>query len=53
MKYIKDLPEGFGWETAETKWVSWEEGLKMLAYGNEKKLLQKANGLLEANIHLE
>ena len=42
MKYESDTPEGHDWETAETRWVEVEEGKKMLAFRNEKQLLQKA-----------
>ena len=42
MEWIGDVPEGFGWETEETKWVTKEEAMKMLAHKNEKELLEKA-----------
>lgn len=43
MEFKKDLPEGAGWETAEVKWVTKAEAMEMLAFGSEKKLLEKAD----------
>lgn len=46
MKYLKDLPDGFDWETAEVKWLPFEEAYKTLSFGGEKQILKKAKGLL-------
>lgn len=42
MEWAEDLPEGFGEETEEIKWVSQSEADGLLAYQNEKDLLAKA-----------
>lgn len=47
MEWERDLPEGFGWETAETRWVSFNEAKELLAYKSEKELLIEAQGMLE------
>lgn len=39
MAWQADLAEGFGWETAETRWMSLEEAKKELAYPTERELL--------------
>jgi 8-oxo-dGTP pyrophosphatase MutT (NUDIX family) len=41
MEWVSDLPDGFGWETAEVKWVWTEEAKKMLVNKSEKELLLK------------
>lgn len=41
MKWIKDLPEGFGEETEEVVWLSREEAKKQLAFASERGLLDK------------
>jgi mutator protein MutT len=41
MEWVQDLPEGFGWETAETQWMTFEETQKEMAYASEKKLIAK------------
>jgi 8-oxo-dGTP pyrophosphatase MutT (NUDIX family) len=46
MEYIKDLPQGFDWETEEIAWLSFEEAKKQLSFGGEKQMLVKANELL-------
>jgi len=48
MEYTKDLSEGFGWETAETKWATSEEAQNLLVYKNEKELLQKATEVIKS-----
>lgn len=50
MKWIKDLPEGFGFETEETKWFSYEDARKKLSYSGEKKILDKAKTLFEKEV---
>ena len=47
MEYAADALEGFGWETAETKWVSLEEAKELLVYKNEKELLVEAEGVVK------
>lgn len=42
MEWMRDLPEGPGWETEETKWANLADGLKLLAFSSEKKLLKEA-----------
>ena len=41
MEYIEDAPEGFGEETAETKWVTKDEAAQLLAHKNEQELLER------------
>ena len=47
MEYELDVPGGFGEETAETKWVTEEEAIELLAHKNERELLHKALEVLE------
>ena len=42
MEYEADASEGFGWETAEVRWVTLEEAFELLAFSNDKELLKKA-----------
>ena len=42
MEYVKDIPEGPDWETEETRWVRLNEALSVLAFKNEKQLLELA-----------
>lgn len=42
MEFESELPEGFGFETEEVKWVSTDEAAEMLAYKSEKELLSVA-----------
>ena len=46
MEYIKDLPQGFDWETEEIAWLPFEEAKKQLSFGGEKQMLSKAKELL-------
>lgn len=46
MEYVRDLPEGFDWETEEIKWLSYEEAYKTLSFGGEKQIFKKAKELL-------
>lgn len=46
MEWEEDLPGGFGEETAEVRWVTYNEGMTMLAHKNEKDLLTQATKLL-------
>jgi len=47
MEYEADMPGGFGWETAETRWVSFAEAKDLLAFKNEKELLVEAAGMIK------
>ena len=46
MEYVRDLPEGFDWETEEVVWLPFEEARKQLSFGGEKEMLVKAKELL-------
>ncbi|PIU28817.1 NUDIX hydrolase [Candidatus Woesebacteria bacterium CG07_land_8_20_14_0_80_44_9] len=46
MEFIKDWPEGFGEETAETVWLPYKEAYAKLSYPGEKQILKKAKELL-------
>ncbi len=46
MEWIKDLPEGFDFETSEIAWLPFEEAYKRLTYGGEKQILKKAGEML-------
>lgn len=52
MEFIKDLPEGFGWETSEVSWLPYSEAYKTLSFGGEKQMLKKAQNLLQSNSKL-
>jgi 8-oxo-dGTP pyrophosphatase MutT (NUDIX family) len=41
MEWVADLPEGWGWETGEAKWVSLDEAKKLLINKSERELLEK------------
>ena len=41
MEYVEDLGKP-GWEMEERRWVSLEEGLKLLAFPDERKILEKS-----------
>jgi 8-oxo-dGTP pyrophosphatase MutT (NUDIX family) len=42
MEWVKDLPEGFGWETAEVKWVTLPEAEQIMEFASEKQLVRYA-----------
>jgi len=46
MEWIKNLSEGFGEETSEIAWLSFDQAVKKLAYSGEKQILKKAKGIL-------
>ncbi len=46
MEWEEDLPEGYGEETAEIKWVTYNEAMTLLVHKNEKDLLTRATTLL-------
>jgi 8-oxo-dGTP pyrophosphatase MutT (NUDIX family) len=50
MEWLEDKKEGFGFETSEIKWLSYEEARKILSYSGEKKTLDKAKAILEGGI---
>ncbi len=45
MEWESDLEEGFGEETVETRWVTYNEAMELLVHRNEKKLLELAVGM--------
>jgi len=47
MEWVKDLPEGFDFETSEIAWLPFKEAYKRLTYGGEKQILKKAKEKLE------
>lgn len=47
MEWLKDLPEGTDFETAEVVWLPFKEAHKKLSFQAEKDILQKAKDLLE------
>jgi len=46
MEFEKELPEGFGWETEEVKWMTAEQAGKELAFKSDKELLKKAEDVV-------
>lgn len=48
MEWLEDDKKGFGFETCEVKWLSYEEARKILSYSSEKKILDKAKKVLES-----
>jgi len=50
MEWIRDLQEGPGLETAEVKWLQFEEARKTLKHTGEKKILDKAREILDRGI---
>jgi len=50
MEWDKDLPEGFGWETQEIDWLTFEDAQKRLSYKREKEVLIKAEAVLKRGI---
>lgn len=47
MEWIRDLPEGPGFETSKVEWKEFEEVRKMLKNSGEKKILDKAKGIID------
>ncbi len=47
MEWEKDLPGGFGWETAEIKWAEFDAAEILLAFTNEKNILRQAIKLVD------
>jgi len=50
MEWIRDLPEGPGIETSEVAWLPYDEARKKLKHSGEKKVLDKAEAILESGI---
>lgn len=50
MEWVKDLPEGYGHETAEIAWLPLEEAKKKLSRERERLVLQKASDRLKSGI---
>jgi len=50
MEHVKDLPEGFGDETEEVKWLEYESAKKKLSFSGEKKILDQARKLQSEGI---
>jgi 8-oxo-dGTP pyrophosphatase MutT (NUDIX family) len=50
MEFEKGLPEGFGFETSEIAWLPYDEARKRLKHSGEKKMLDKANELLDSGL---
>jgi len=46
MEYVRDLPEGYSWETEEVSWLPFSEAKKRLSFSGEKQMLVKAQELL-------
>lgn len=50
MEWVRDLPEGLGFETQTVEWLSFQEAYKRLKFPSEKDVLKKANEALERGI---
>ena len=50
MRWLENVPGGFGAETSEIKWLPYLEARKLLTHSGEKKVLDKANTLLNAGL---
>ena len=48
MKMEKDLGSA-GWEMEERKWVSYDEGMKLLAFETEREVFEAAKGAMGAS----
>jgi 8-oxo-dGTP pyrophosphatase MutT (NUDIX family) len=46
MEFVRDLPEGFGFETSEVNWLSFNEAFNRISRDHEKQILVKAKELL-------
>jgi 8-oxo-dGTP pyrophosphatase MutT (NUDIX family) len=46
MEWVRDLPEGFDFETEKTEWLNYSDAFKRLNSSWEKQILEKANKLL-------
>ena len=43
MEWVKDLPDGFDFETSEVSWLPFEDACKNLSFSGEKEVLKKAH----------
>jgi 8-oxo-dGTP pyrophosphatase MutT (NUDIX family) len=50
MEWINDLPEGFGFETSEVGWFTFEEAREKLKHKSEKEVLEKADKILSSGL---
>lgn len=48
MEWVKDLPEGPGFETEKVEWLGFEDARKKLTHSGEKKVLDKAKEILDS-----
>jgi 8-oxo-dGTP pyrophosphatase MutT (NUDIX family) len=46
MEFIRDLPEGFDFETSEVAWLPFNEAFDRISRDHEKQMLVKAQDLL-------
>ncbi len=46
MEFVRDLPEGFGFETIKVEWLPFDEAIKKISHDHEKQMLVKAKKLL-------
>ncbi len=46
MEWVRDIPEGFDFETSETAWLPYKEAIEKLHSPNEKEVLKKAEEFL-------
>ncbi len=47
MGWLSNLADGFGEETSEIAWLSYEEAVKKLSFSGEKQMLKRADNLLK------
>lgn len=50
MEYIKELEEGFGFETEKVEWLNYTESIKRLTNRKEKEILTTAFNMLQSKI---
>jgi len=48
MRWEKDLAEGFGFETSEIGWFTFNEAQKKLKFKNEKEIFRKAKKIIDS-----
>jgi len=46
MEWLKDLPQGFAFETEEVSWLTYGQARKKLSFHQEKEILDKAEKIL-------
>jgi len=52
MEWVRDLPEGFGFETSDVAWLPYDEARKKLKHNGEKNILDKAKKILDSGIQV-